>query len=75
MATSKFKEVRMNFVNEETKCVSIDAWETDNDNEEGRVLGEFDLNDRKVYWREDATAMDRVDPLVMETLWDYTSKL
>lgn len=69
----KFKEVRMDFVNEETNRVSIDAWTSDNAEEEGRVLGEFDLNDRKVYWREDTTAIERADPLVMMTLIEYTS--
>lgn len=72
---SKFKEVRMDFINEETNRVSIDAWETANDNEEGRVLGEFDLNDRKIYWREETTGVERVDPLVMSVLFDYATQL
>ena len=35
---SKWSEIRINFFDEEEKKWSVDAWETDDDNEEGSVI-------------------------------------
>ena len=39
---SKWSEIRINFFDEEEKKWSVDAWETDDDNEEGncKVISE-----------------------------------
>ena len=40
---SKWNEIRINFFDEEEKKWLVDAWETDNDNEEGSVIAKIDL--------------------------------
>lgn len=40
---SKWSEIRIDFFDEEEKKWSVDAWETDDDNEEGSVIAKIDL--------------------------------
>lgn len=40
---SKWSEIRINFFDEEEKQWSVDAWETDDDNEEGSAIAKIDL--------------------------------
>ena len=40
---SKYKEVKINFYNEEEKKWFVDAWKTNRDNEEGQVIAKIDL--------------------------------
>jgi hypothetical protein len=39
----KYKEVKINFYNEEEKKWFVDAWKTNCDNEEGQVIAKIDL--------------------------------
>lgn len=40
---SKWSEIRIDFLDTEEKKWSVDAWETDDDNEEGSVIAKIDL--------------------------------
>lgn len=40
---SKWSEIRIDFFDEEEKKWFVDAWETDDDNEEGSVIAKIDL--------------------------------
>ena len=64
MKKSKFTEVRCDHLNDENFW-EVDAWETDNDNEEGKTVAYIDnLTKRVIYVDNDA----RFDPLVAETI-------
>ena len=73
MANSIFSQVKIDFYNPENNHWYVDAYKTDDPMEEGRVLAEIDLDKKKVYWRDDTIAKERVDMLVMETIWDFMS--
>lgn len=71
MAQSLFSQVKIDFYNDDNNHWYVDAYKTPNPNEEGRVLAEIDLDKKKVYWRDDTTTAERVDMLVMETIYDF----
>lgn len=52
----KWVEIRSDYFDEEERCICIDAWETDDDNEEGRTIAKIyeDDNLSIVYIDEDA---------------------
>ena len=68
---SIFTEVRITHIDEETNTAYIDAWETMNDNEEGRVLGVINLTNGKISWREETSGVERLDPLVVEEIREF----
>lgn len=52
---SKWSEIRINFYDEEEQKWFVDAWQTDDDNEEGAVIAKIDLSTKTVeYLDEDA---------------------
>lgn len=64
----KFTDVRMDFFDEQTNRTSIDAWFTDDENEEGRVLGWFDHTQNEIVWANDTTEEEKADDLLQETI-------
>lgn len=67
---SLFSEIRITHQDEKGRY-HVDAYKTSDPNEEGRVLAEIDMATRKVHWREDTIAKERVDPKVIEALFNF----
>ena len=67
--SSKWAEVRNDFIDEfEGKCY-IDAWETDDHNEEGRVIAKIDINTKTVeYLDEDAETDKYAQEVIAEAI-------
>lgn len=61
---SRFAEIVINHYDDIEQVFCVDAWETDDDNEEGRVIAKINLKG-EINW-EDETAKD--DPFVKEEL-------
>lgn len=70
-----FAEIRMDFYNDQTNKTSIDAWHTDDDNEEGRVLGWYNHTTNSIEWSNDITEEEKSDPYLAETINDFTQSL
>ena len=53
---SKWKEIRNDYFDEDQKCVNIDAWLTDDDDEEGKVIAKVYVDGEigTIYFDEDA---------------------
>lgn len=64
MKKSIWKEVRNDFYDEKEGMTYIDAWYTDDDNEEGQVIAKID-DDANVQYLED---MAKDDPLAQEII-------
>lgn len=62
-----FKEVRNDFYDEDKGCYVIDAWRTDNDNEEGIVVAEV-YRDKVVYTKESYKDLPEVIEVVNEVM-------
>ena len=60
-----FKEVRNDFYDEDKKCYVIDAWRTNNDNEEGVVVAEV-YKDKVIYMKENYKDLPEVIDAVNE---------
>lgn len=65
---SKWSEIRIDFFDEEEKKWSVDAWETDDDNEEGSVIAKIDLYTGTVEYL-DADA--KTDAYVQEEIREF----
>lgn len=64
---SEYKEVRCNFLNEEDGFWRVDAWKTDDDNEEGRTVALIDsTSDRVIYLDPVARYDSRVAEIIKE---------
>ena len=69
---SKYAEIRNDYINEEENAVYIDAWLTENDNEEGTVIAKVDLDTLTVeYLDEDAKTDEYAQEIIQETLDEY----
>ena len=69
---SKYAEIRNDYINEEENAVYIDAWLTENDNEEGTVIAKVDLDTLTVeYLDEDAKTDEYAQEIIQETLDGY----
>lgn len=63
--TSKWAEIRCDFCDEDEDMWYVDAWLTDDPNEEGKVIAKIDLGSKKVeYIDKDA----RRDPYAKEVI-------
>lgn len=69
---SKYSEVRNNFYDDIQKKVCIDAWKSDDDNEEGRVIAKIDVETKEVEYID----MDaKSDPYAQEKIRESLSLL
>lgn len=65
---SKWSEIRIDFFDTEENRWSVDAWETDDDNEEGSVIAKIDPKTKCVeYLDEDA----RTDSYAQEEIKEF----
>lgn len=66
---SKYGEVRNDYYDEEENKVYIDAWVTDDDNEEGIVVAKVNYKTKEVeYMVEEAKTDEYVQEVINETL-------
>lgn len=66
---SKWAEIRNDFVCEDSHKIYIDAWLTDDDNEEGVVIARIDMNTKDIeYFDEDAKTDDYAQEVIKETI-------
>lgn len=66
---SKWAEIRNDYCDEEEEKVYIDAWETCNDNEEGKVIAKVDYKTKEIqYLNEAAKTDDYAQEVIIETL-------
>ena len=66
---SKYAEIRNDFVCEDSRHIYIDAWLTDDDNEEGIVLARINMDTKRIeYFDEDAKTDRYAQEIINETL-------
>ena len=66
---SKYAEVRCNFYDDIERKWLVDAWKTDNDNEEGTVIAKIDpITKRVKYIDEDAKTDEYAQEVISEML-------
>lgn len=66
---SKWAEIRCDFYNDEEEKWFVDAWLTDNDNEEGTVIAKIDLRTKTVeYLDTDAKIDEYAQEVINEML-------
>lgn len=66
---SKWAEIRNDFVCEDSHKVYIDAWITDDDNEEGVVIARIDMNTKNIeYFDDDARSDDYAQQIIKEVI-------
>ena len=66
---SKWMEIRCDFFDEEEEKYYVDAWLTDDDNEEGTVIAKIDLTAKTVeYLDEDAKTDEYAQEVIKEML-------
>lgn len=72
---SKWAEIRNDHFDEEEKCIFIDAWETDNDNEEGKVIAKIyeDGNKGTIYLDKDAETDEYAQEMINEIINRFES--
>ena len=68
---SKWAEIRNDFVCEDSHKIYIDAWNTDNDNEEGTVIARIDMNTKNIeYFDDDAKVDAYAQEIIKETIME-----
>ena len=68
---SKYEEIRNNFYDEDEQKVYIDAWFTEDDNEEGVVIAKVDYKTKEIeYLDNDAKTDSYAQEIINETLSD-----
>lgn len=66
---SKWSEIRNDFVCEDSHSVYIDAWITDDDNEEGVVIARINADTKNIeYFDDDAMTDDYAQEVIKETI-------
>jgi hypothetical protein len=66
---SKYAEVRSNYYDDIEGVQTVDAWETDRDDEEGEVIAKIHLDTREVeYIDPDAKYDDYAQEVIQEVL-------
>jgi hypothetical protein len=69
IAMSKYGEIRNDFYDEEEKKVYIDAWFTEDDNEEGVVIAKVNYRTKAIeYIDNDARTDEYAQEIINETL-------
>lgn len=68
---SKWAEIRNDFCDEEEQNVHIDAWITDDDNEEGVVIAKVNYKTKEVEYIDDVARTDTyAQEIIKETFQD-----
>jgi hypothetical protein len=68
---SKYAEIRNDFYDEQEQKVYIDAWFTDDDNEEGTVIAKVNYKTKEVEYLDDNAKTDKyAQAVINETLKD-----
>lgn len=71
---SKWAEIRNDFVCEDSHKVYIDAWLTEDDNEEGIVIARIDMDTKHIeYFDDDAKTDDYAQEIIKETINELTT--
>ena len=66
---SKWSEIRNDFVCEDFNKIYIDAWLTEDDNEEGVVIARIDMDTKNIeYFDDDAKTDDYAQEIIKETI-------
>lgn len=66
---SKWAEIRNDFVCEDSNKVYIDAWLTEDDNEEGTVIARIDMDTKNIeYFDDNARTDDYAQEVIRETI-------
>lgn len=66
---SKWTEIRNDFVCEDSRKIYIDAWLTEDDNEEGTAIARIDINTKNIeYFDSDAKTDSYAQEIINETL-------
>ena len=66
---SKWSDIRCDFFNEEEEKYFVDAWKTNDDNEEGTIIAKLDLANKTVeYLDEDAKTDEYAQAVIKEML-------
>lgn len=69
ISMSKWAEIRNDFVCEDSHKIYIDAWLTDDDNEEGVVIARIDMDTKKIeYFDNDAIRDDYAQEVIKEAI-------
>lgn len=70
---SKWKEIRNDNFDEIERCITIDAWKTNNDNEEGKVIAKVyeDGNKGTVYIDADAETDEEAQTAIEEVIMKF----
>ena len=63
-------EIRNDFIDEDKGIATIDAWVTEDDNEEGKVIATFDINTGEVEYKDDRAKTDAYAQEVIQELKD-----
>lgn len=71
MTKRTYGEIRADYYDEKEKKYYIDAWETDNDNEEGKVIAKIDNKGSIEYLDKRA----ETDPYVQEVVAEVLEEL
>lgn len=68
---SKWAEIRNDFVCEDSHKIYIDAWITDDDNEEGVVIARIDMDTKNIeYFDNDALTDSFAQEIIRETIME-----
>lgn len=66
---SKWAEIRNDFVCEDSRHIYIDAWFTEDDNEEGIVIARINMDTKNIeYFDDDARTDEYAQEVINETL-------
>ncbi len=72
---SKWAEIRNDFVCEDSRKIYIDAWFTEDDNEEGIVLARIDMDTKNIeYFDDDARTDDYAQEVIKETIMELNNE-
>lgn len=70
---SKWAEIRNDFVCEDSRKIYIDAWFTEDDNEEGTIIARIDMDTKNIeYFDDDARTDGYAQEVIKETMGDLT---
>lgn len=71
---SKWAEIRNDFYDDEEQKVYIDAWETDDDNEEGTVIAKVDYKTKEVEYLDEKAKTDSYAQEIIKETFDDIDK-
>jgi len=63
-------EIRNDFIDDDTGIATIDAWVSEDDNEEGKVIATFDTNTGEVIYKDDRAKTDAYAQEIIQELKD-----